>query len=178
MFRMEGVLTVASPSPVDHERTGETAMFDERFAAIRPRLVALCTGLAGAIAAEDIVQDTYLRGRERLGQLRDQAALEAWLARIAVNGAFNYQRHRRRWLNWLPDNAMPRLPSVPDRDPGLRELLELLPARERTIIVLHHGYGYELAEIAQLLSLSHTNVRTIIRRTRLRLAAQLKEAGQ
>lgn len=170
-------MTAAPPSPANDQRLSAAA-FDARFSAIRPRLVSLCSSLVGSSAAEDVVQDTYLRGRQRIGQLRDDALLEAWLARSAINAAFNYQRYRRRWLNRLPDPVLGRYALRRDRDAGLRELLELLPARERTIIVLHHGYGYELAEIGKLLGLSHSNVRSIIRRTRLRLAKQLREAGR
>jgi RNA polymerase sigma factor (sigma-70 family) len=44
-----------------------------------------------------------------------------------------------------------------------------LPPRERTVLVLHYGHGYQLDEIATLLDLTHTNVRSIIARTRKRL---------
>ncbi|MEO8639153.1 MAG: RNA polymerase sigma factor [Chloroflexota bacterium] len=178
MLRLEMVMTEGSRTTVDDPRNSAAAEFDERFSAMRPRLLALCRGLAGPDAAEDVVQDTYLRGRQRLTQLRDHQAMEAWLARIAVNGAHNYRRHRHGWLDWLPDTVAHRLPAAPSRDAGLRELIEALPARERTVLILHHGYGYDLAEIAELLTLSHTNVRTIIRRTRLLLAAQVREAGR
>ncbi|MGH2385500.1 MAG: sigma factor-like helix-turn-helix DNA-binding protein [Candidatus Limnocylindria bacterium] len=37
------------------------------------------------------------------------------------------------------------------------------------MLVLHYGHGYGLEEVATLLDLTHTNVRTIIARTRKRL---------
>jgi RNA polymerase sigma-70 factor (ECF subfamily) len=64
---------------------------------------------------------------------------------------------------------------VPQRDPGLRELIERLAPRERTLIVLHYGYGYPISEIAALLQLSATNARTVLFRARAKLAAQLRE---
>lgn len=149
--------------------------FEERFAAMRPRLLAIGISLAGRDAAEDIVQDTYVRGRKKIAQLRDPAAFDAWLARIAVNACYNHRRGLRRFV---PDLSLfeNTRPTPEPRDAGLRELIERLPARDRTVVVLHYGYGYGLDEIAGFLGLTHTNVRSIIHRARKRLAAQWEES--
>jgi DNA-directed RNA polymerase specialized sigma24 family protein len=95
--------------------------------------------------------------------------------RIAVNLSFSHHRRGRRLRELLPA-LLPRRAAPPDL--GLRELVEQLPARERTVLVLHYGHGYRLEEIAALLDLTHTNVRTIIARTRKRLhAAWLRSEG-
>jgi DNA-directed RNA polymerase specialized sigma24 family protein len=88
-----------------HQRAASDADstdFDDRFAAARARLLAICTGLVGADAAQDIVQDTYLRARSRQQQLRDPAAFDAWLVRIAINLAHNHQRRARGLLTTRP----------------------------------------------------------------------------
>jgi RNA polymerase sigma-70 factor (ECF subfamily) len=149
--------------------------FDERFAGMRPRLIAIGISLAGPDAAEDIVQDTYLRGRSRIGQLRDPSAFDAWLARIAVNACYNHRRGLRRLVSDFSAFEN-RRSSTEARDVGLRELIERLPARDRTVVVLHYGHGYGLDEIAEFLDLTHTNVRSIVHRARKRLAAQWEES--
>lgn len=149
--------------------------FDERFAVMRPRLLAIGISLAGPDAAEDIVQDTYLSSRSKIGQLRDPSAFDAWLARIAVNACYNHRRGLRRLASNLSAFEN-RRPSTQTRDVGLRELIERLPARDRTVIVLHYGHGYGLHEIADFLDLTHTNVRSIVHRARKRLAAQWEES--
>jgi RNA polymerase sigma-70 factor (ECF subfamily) len=129
-------------------------------------LRALCASLVGRDEAEDVMQDLYSVAHGRGGQLRDPAAAEAWLRRIAVNLCYQHQRRQRRFIfGWVPD----RHDTSVGRDVGLREMVEALPARERTVLVLHYGHGYRLEEIADSLSLSHTNVRTIIARTRKKL---------
>ena len=55
-------------------------------------------------------------------------------------------------------------------------LVEQLPIRSRAVLVLHHGYGYSLAEVAEILGLTHTNVRSIAARSRRRLMDRAKEA--
>jgi RNA polymerase sigma-70 factor (ECF subfamily) len=149
--------------------------FDEGFAVARSRLLAICRGLVGPDIAEDVVQDTYLRARGRIAQLRDPALLEAWLVRIAINLCFNWRRsNRRKETGGALEDAIAIAPEV--RDYGLAEVIEGLPARDRTVIVLHYGYGYSLEEIARFVGASSTNTRSILFRARQRLGKRLREA--
>ena len=171
MLEPAGTADVIEASPVTDAR----ADFDARFTLARERLLRITTSLVGEADAEDVVQDTYLLARRRFGQLRDDAAFEPWLTRIAVNLAFSHHRRGRRLRELLPA-LLPRRAAPPDV--GLRELVEQLAPRDRTVLVLHYGHGYRLEEIAGLLDLTHTNVRTIIARTRKRLhAAWLRAEG-
>ena len=152
----------------------EIPEFDRRFESVRPRLLAITRGLVGPDAAEDVVQDAYVRARERYAQLREPARFDAWVARMAVNLCFNRHRARRALRDVLPRLSRPSLAAQPDL--ALRELIEALPPRERTLIVLHYGHGYRTDELAALLNLTPTNARTILFRARARLGRALREA--
>jgi RNA polymerase sigma-70 factor (ECF subfamily) len=142
------------------------ADFDARFALARDRLLRIAGSLVGAEEADDVVHDSYLLGRQRFDQLRDASAFESWQTRIVVNQCFGRHRRTRRLRELLPAMLPGRAAGT---DLGLRDLVERLPPRERTVLVLHYGHGYGLEEIAGMLDLTHTNVRTIIARTRKRL---------
>lgn len=168
-----GTLLTDTPKPV----AIDASAFDARFADARDRLVRICAGLVGADAADDVLHDTYLRARSHQGQLRDEELFEAWLTRIAINLCMNRHRSQRRWLARLP--MLARRPSVaPSRDAGLHELIERLPGRERTLVVLHYGHGYSLEEVALMSDLTPTNVRSIVFRARRRLRRDLEEANR
>lgn len=164
-----GDVTEALPSPAVDEAT-----FDRRFAEVHPRLLRICAGLVGSDHAEDVVHDVYLRARSRRRQLRDDDLFEAWICRAAINECYNRHRHQARLRERLPRLA--RAQPLATTDLGLRELIEALPARERTIVVLHYGYGYSLDEVAELLELTAVNARTILFRARRKLGQQLREA--
>ena len=149
------------------------ADFEARFERLRPRLSAVCTAVAGADDAPDLVHETYLRASERVRQLRDPALFDAWVVRIALNEAKSVLRDRRRLAARVVQLA-PRQANA--SDVGLRQLIEQLAPRERAVIVLHYAYGYRMREIARLLDLSEINVRTLAFRARRRLRAQLEEA--
>lgn len=149
---------------------------DSAFAAARPRLVRIAASLVGADSAEDVVQDTYLMARDRISQLRDPAAIEAWLARICVHRSFRIRRRGRRLQELLGVLPFPRITPAPHGRLELHELIENLPPRERAVVVLQHGYGYSLDEVATLVGISHANARKISSRTRARLLRQWLEA--
>lgn len=147
--------------------------YAQRFAAARPRIEAVCRAVVGGADVEDLVQDTYVRGLERLHQLRDAQRFEAWLVRIALNEAMQLHRRRRTERDHLPKLVLDRTATHPDH--GLRELVEQLDPRQRAVIVLHYGYGYRMGEVAKLLGLSEINARTLAFRARRRLRAGLEE---
>ena len=149
---------------------------DSAFASARPRLVRIAASLVGADGAEDVVQDTYITARGRISQLRDPAAIDAWLARIAVHRSFRIRRRGKRLQELLQAVPVPRWSPAPVGRLELHELVEALPARERAVVVLQHGYGYSLAEVAELVGISHANARKISSRTRARLLRAWLEA--
>jgi RNA polymerase sigma-70 factor (ECF subfamily) len=162
-----GLVQVTRHSDVD---------LDSAFASARPRLLRIAASLVGADGAEDVVQDTYITARARIGQLRDPAAIEAWLARIAVHRSFRIRRRGKRLQELLPAVPLPRWTPPPVGRLELHELVEALPPRQRAVVVLQHGYGYSLAEVAQLVGISHANARKISSRTRARLLRAWLEA--
>lgn len=152
--------------------TGEEAIdgfgaFEDRFEAVRPRLLAICRTVIGADDAEDVVQETYLRARDRIAQLRNPLAFEAWLVRIALNEARSLARHPSRRRAALRDPGLS--PGAQDRDIALLELVDQLPVRQRMAVVLFYGYGYDTKEVAQMLDITVINARTVLFRARRRL---------
>ena len=148
--------------------------YDMRFAMGRDRLVAICRGLVGADAAEDVVHDTFLRGRRAFHQLRDDELFEAWITRIAVRVCLDLRRANHRFTEVARAWWRPERDRSPQRDVGLRQLIERLPPRERTVVVLHYGYGYRVDDIAAIAGLSAANVKTILFRARRRLRDQIE----
>jgi RNA polymerase sigma-70 factor, ECF subfamily len=77
------------------ERPADSA-FARAAAPLRRELLAHCYRMLGSWdEAEDVVQDTYLRGWRAYEQLEDKDLLRAWLYRIATNACFTAIQRRR-----------------------------------------------------------------------------------
>lgn len=172
--RKVGVVVNEGISPVLGARRQEVDV-DFAFGAARLRLLRIATSLVGSAIAEDAVHDTYLIARSRAGQLRDPAAVEAWLARICVHRCFRIRRRGQRLATILGTLGQ-RTSAAASSGVELRELVERLPPRDRTVLVLQHGYGYNLAEVAELVGITHANARAISSRARRKLLEAWLEA--
>lgn len=141
--------------------------------------------------ADDLTQETFLRVHRRLADLKDAAALEAWLYRIATNVCYDQFRERAYRRPALPlltsdeaDNNIAR-DEVALRSDQLLERSEMsdcvlaflteLPEAQRQVILLHDLQGLTAPEIANNMGLSVDNVKIRLHRARARLKAALTE---
>ena len=161
------------------------ADFDRLYQATYPRIFrTLASMLGDAAAAEDCTQDAFLKAFRAWRTWRQDAPVEAWLHRIAINTAISYRRRQAvrevgRLVRRLgrPEEDASEDPS--DRALGgdlLRELRRL-PPRQAAAIVLRHVHGYTNREIAASLGVPESTVATRLMTARRTLQARLGDAA-
>src|SRR5436190_23494816 len=65
----------------------------------RERVWRIAAGIAGGSEAEDLAQEAFLKAFRSLRTYRGDASFQAWLSRIALNVAHDFQRSSwRRWV--------------------------------------------------------------------------------
>lgn len=159
----------------------------ERFEAFlvshRDRARRLAWRLVGgdAAAAEDVVQDAFLRAYRALPRFREEAALSTWFYRILVRQAANHRRWRRlreRMGGW-GDLEAPDPQPTPVGDPGLRDriarALDGLSRRQREVFVLVHLEGFTVRETAGLLGKPDGTVKSHLHRALKHLRRELAD---
>ena len=101
-------------------------------------------------AAEDVVQDTFLKAFEKLAGFSGRSRFGTWVRRIAINECL--QRLRSPWHTrgqaYLETDA-PQ--GSTDDQIDLLKALAQLDATSRTVVWLHDVEGYKHREIADLL---------------------------
>jgi RNA polymerase sigma-70 factor (ECF subfamily) len=116
-------------------------------------------GARRAQDAEDLVQETVLRGWRDRAALKDPARFGPWLQGIARNVCRNWVKDRENSQEPLPAADLPGAAPGPCDDP-LRELadaMERLPADHREALLLRLA-GYSHREIADLLGVAPATV--------------------
>lgn len=120
-----------------------------------------------AAEAEDVVQESWVRAFQRLGQVTDPERFRAWLTRVVVNEAL----HRRRQNLRRESLTDPEAEMMTDEDPEslaaqreLRPVLEAavssLPDVLRVVFVLREVEGMAVADIADSLGIQEATVKT------------------
>jgi len=142
--------------------------------------------------AEDLVQDVMVKLYPRTAEVAEVEDLRPWLNRVLYRQFLDARRHRSR----RPEGAMLEL--VDDADMGsyldqltadtleplaemeysqlqqlLRETLDTLPEKQRTLLVMHDMEGWRQDDLAVLMEVSPGTVRSRLHRYRQALRTQL-----
>ncbi|MEO1701774.1 MAG: RNA polymerase sigma factor [Pseudomonadota bacterium] len=122
-------------------------------------------------AAEDIVQDVFLKiGSGRLKAVPN-ARFTTWLYGLAINTAREHARKRRRF--WGAEDANEVLEKQadeatdPERADALRDLakaLAMLPIRQREVVLLRFYEGFDTQETADILGCREGTVKAHLHR--------------
>jgi RNA polymerase sigma-70 factor (ECF subfamily) len=179
-----------SRSDVDSGASGAASLapdaFATRLAEELPRLVRLATRLLSDVdQAEDCAQETIVGAWRRRDQLRDPAALPAWLRRSLVNRIIDRSRARHDELDieaveeeWHDDRYSVQPELVLERAElrdELEDALARLPVIYRLPVVLHDALGWTAAEIAGAMEIGLPNAKQRLRRGRMMLVTALAE---
>ena len=125
--------------------------------------------------AQDAVQQGMLRAWEKRRQVSETSKIRAWLTRIVINECRNIQRKRMRVF---PVDQMPEGAQADTRmeEDGLKEAIDALPEKLRTPLLLHYMEGFSEKEIAGILGVPATTVKSRLYRARRMLEQELEDA--
>lgn len=129
-------------------------------------------------AAEDIAQEAILAALGSLPRFRSSRPFAPWVHRITVNKALDWSRARQRRREVALDDVAQRPHSgLPDPLPEeISRALASLSDEDRAIVVMRHLWDYRAREIAEMLELSASTVRTRLQRALASMRADLEES--
>ena len=123
----------------------------------------------------DAVAETVARAWEKRGTLRQEAVFATWMTRILIRVCVDIQRRQKRMT---PVETLPDVPTGEDTSAALREAVDSLPQKMRTMVVLYYMEGYEVLEIARIMGTTKGAVCAGLSRAREKLRAMLGEEEQ
>lgn len=147
------------------------------YAAIYSQFGTACYNLALRVlgepaAAEDVVQDVFMKLFGGLRGFRGDAPFGAWLKRLTVNATLDVVRAQRKFRDEDPEHAIDAL-AAPVADAQMQldawSLLMRLPVRARAVLVLHEIEGYTHKELSALFGQSESWSKSILSRALRRL---------
>jgi DNA-directed RNA polymerase specialized sigma24 family protein len=141
------------------------AAFELFFAEVEPRLRLALTASYGFEAGREATAEAFAWAWEHRDRLETIEHPVPYLYRV---GQSRTRRRKLRVLHVRSDWTEPRV------EPGLMNALRKLTERQRIAVVLVHGYGWTLAEVAQLLDIKVTTVQTHLERGLARLRVHLE----
>lgn len=122
----------------------------------------------------DAIQEAVFRGWVGRGSLREEKYFDTWIIRILINECRNLLRRRRVRVLPLEEALIPSAGDTMAENLQLRMALKALPEKYRLPLLLHHTEGYRLDEIAGMLSISQSLVKSRLHQARKSLRALLE----
>jgi RNA polymerase sigma-70 factor (ECF subfamily) len=174
-------------------RAGDERAFVELTAPHRPALHVHCYRLLGSLHdADDAMQEALLRAWKGIERYEPRAPVKAWLYRIATNVCLRMLEQRARdraiavdaHLEPFPDLVAPAASEPPacvesDEAVGLAFIaaMQLLPPKQRVVLVLRDVLDWSAREVADLLDDSDAAVNSALQRARARMATEHREGS-
>lgn len=195
--RESGVPDIEEPSAVAAATAGDESAFATLVRHHERELHIHCYRMLGSFEeAEDAVQETFLRAWHRRDTFDGDSGFRAWLYRIATNACLDALRRRSRrpvassspsevpWLQPYPDRLLDEVApreAEPDAVAVDRETIELaflaavqlLPPRQRAVLILRDVLGWPANETAEALDLTVASANSALQRARATMREQL-----
>jgi RNA polymerase sigma-70 factor (ECF subfamily) len=135
--------------------------------------------VSDSAAAEDILQDVFLKIHSRIETLQDETKLESWVYQITRNAITDYYRTRRpaeRSSAAIEPYEMPPEESPVEKlSPGIREMIHSLPSHFREALLLTEYQRLSQKELADRLGISISGAKSRVQRARAMLRDLLME---
>ena len=183
-------------------RIGDPVAFESLVEPHRRGLHLHCYRMTGSLTdADDMLQESLLKAWRRIDTFENRAPFRGWLFKIATNTCLNElatrQRPRflaaREWSGGAPPLAeIEYLQPYPDRllgdagDPAARfdmkesvalafiAVIQLLPPRQRAVLLLRDVLAWSAREVANSLECSVASVNSALQRARCTLRSRFE----
>ena len=132
-------------------------------------LVALCCG--DSQLADDLAQESYIKGDLSSVGFRDESKFTSWIYRIGYTTFLNHRRSIKSFSGYSDAESFPAEERADGafRYQALYSALDKLSDTERGSILLYYMQGYSIKEIAEIEGVSEDAVKKHLSRGRRHL---------
>jgi len=135
--------------------------------------------------AEDVLQEAFMDAFRYLDDFNYKSTFGAWLKRIVVNKSINILRKHKADLVDIEKTTVQEVPNeeaideekIQLRVEEVKKAVRLLPNGYRTVLTLYLFEGYDHEEIAGIMRISESTVRTQYHRAKQKLLHIIKQGG-
>ncbi len=139
---------------VDASRTGDNGAYAALAKRYYKSVFIVCLGMLGNVHdAEDIAQETMLKGLLKIKDLRDPSQFGSWIIKIARNHCISFIRGKKRASKVITQKSEPPEQTLIQYK-SLQQAIEKLPQESRLPLVMYYFGSESVREVAEKLDLS------------------------
>ena len=135
--------------------------------------------------AEDVLQEAFMDAFRYLNDFNYKSTFGAWLKRIVINKSINILRKHKADMVDIEKTVIEEVPyeealdeeNIQLKVEEIKKAIKLLPNGYRTVLTLYLFEGYDHEEIAGIMRISESTVRTQYHRAKQKLLHIIKQGG-
>jgi len=139
--------------------------------------------------AEEVMQNSYVKAYQQLGQFKGRSRFSTWLTRIMINECFAHLKHMKRSVSYKDDGDTIH-PGLVDTQTPETQLAQLevktilenaiagLPQKYQTVFVMRELEEMSVAETASSLQITEENVKVRLHRAKELLKTQIRSTAE
>jgi RNA polymerase sigma factor (sigma-70 family) len=162
-------------------KKGDVHAFRELYNAYSAAMYNICLRMAGNAAdAEDLLQEAFMQVFKNIERLENAGSVTAWIKRIVVNHCLSHLRRKKVYFEEV-DNVEVGEDGAVDEDSfawtvaAIKEAIHVLPHGYRTVLNLYIFEEYSHKEIAAMLDISESTVKTQYMRAKEKVRQIVKQ---
>ncbi|HEX5023982.1 MAG TPA: RNA polymerase sigma factor [Agriterribacter sp.] len=141
--------------------------------------------LNNSVEAEDVLQESFIDAFHHIGSFQNKSSFGAWIKQIVVNKSINQLKKKRINLVEIEQADLNQQIEYAEEDKTetqwqvalILNAIKQLPPGYRTVLSLYLLEGYDHEEIAQVLGVSESTVRTQYIRAKQKLLTIIKRGA-
>lgn len=172
---MKRISSTANQLLRQHSRISSPDTFEALYKQYVNKVYRKCLSMTkDADMAQDYTQDIFIKAFEKFDSFQNRSTFSTWLYSISYNYCADQLRLAKRLPTtaWVPENVAHDIPDIPDdylHEESLklvRQSMEKLSVKERTLLRLKYEDGLTIDEIADLYALKPSAVKMRLKRSR------------
>jgi len=182
--------TLTETEIIDRVRNGETSLYEIIVRRFNPYLYRVGRSYNfNHDDTEDLMQDTFVQAYKNLKSFEGRAQFKTWLIRIMLNNCY----HRKEKLSYKneiysdpnetarpmfssSDNQTDKIVQQRELRQIIEEALSNIPFDYRIVFSLREINGLKVAETAEMLNMSESNVKARLSRAKAMLRKQIEKS--
>lgn len=162
-------------------KKGDTLAFRELYNAYSAAMYNICLRMTGNPAdAEDTLQEAFMQVFKNIERLENAGSVTAWIKRIVVNHCLSHLRRKKVYFEEVDNIDVEEETIVDESDfawtvAAIKEAIHVLPHGYRTVLNLYIFEEYSHKEIASMLDISESTVKTQYMRAKDKVRQIIKQ---
>lgn len=174
--------TIITDHLVAQCKKGDVRAFRELYNAYSEAMYNICLRMTGNAAdAEDTLQEAFIQVFRNIDRLENAGSVTAWIKRIVVNHCLSHLRRKKVYFEEVDNIEVAEEKAGLDEDSftwtvsAIKDAIQGLPHGYRTVLNLSIFEEYSHKEIAAMLDISESTVKTQYMRAKDKVRQIIKQ---